>query len=256
MPWIDMLPGVVLWVFIYFCRIGGMLMVFPGYASARVPLRVRLFLAVAVTAALTPMLLQLPAARPLVIGEATPGTLLFLVAGELLKGVTIGLMARLILLALDFMMTAVTMYIGLGNFPGAPAEGLEPVPPLVALISLTATVLIFATGLHAQALVAVVESYAVSPVGTIMNAADSLSDIVDKLAFGTWLAFQATAPFLVYAVIVNLAVGLVNRLTPQIPAYFISLPAIMIGGLLLLFFVMDEMTGVFMQGFADWLFNG
>ena len=250
------LPETLLWIFLYFCRIGGMLMVFPGYGSARVPVQVRLFLALAVTAALSPLLLGLPQARPFALGEATPATLLWLVAMELIKGVTIGLMARLILLALDFLLTAVTMYIGMGNFPGAPAEGLEPAPPLVNFLSIGATVLIFATGLHAQALVAVVESYGISPVGQAVAAADSLADVVEKLSYGTWLAFQATAPFLVYGVIVNLAVGLVNRLTPQIPAYFIAVSAIMLGGLLLLFLVIDEMMIVFLQGFADWLTGG
>jgi flagellar biosynthetic protein FliR len=253
---VSQLPEMLLWIFLYFCRIGGMLMVFPGYASARVPVQVRLFLAVAVTAALSPMLLGLPQARPIVLGEATPATLLLLIVTELVKGVTIGLMARLILLALDFLLTAMTMYIGMGNFPGAPAEGLEPAPPLVNFLSLGAVILIFASGLHAQALVAVVESYAVSPVGRMVAAADSLADVVEKLSYGTWLAFQATAPFLVYGVIVNLAVGLVNRLTPQIPAYFIAVSAIMFGGLLLLFLIIDEMMLVFLQGFADWLAEG
>ncbi len=247
------LPETLLWIFLYFCRIGGMLMVFPGFGSARVPVQVRLFLAVAVTAALSPLLLGLPQARPFPMAEATPGLLLWLVAMELLKGVTIGLMARLLLLALDFLFTAVTLYIGMGNFPGAPAEGLEPAPPLASFLSLGAVALIFATGLHGQAVVAVAESYAVSPVGQAVAAADSLADVTEALARGTWLAFQATAPFLVYGVIVNLAVGLVNRLTPQIPAYFIAVSAIMLGGLLLLFLIVDEMMGVFLQGFAAWL---
>ncbi len=250
------LPEILLWIFLYFCRIGGMLMLFPGYGSARVPVQVRLFLAVAVTAALSPLLLELPPARPLALGEATPATLLWLVAVELAKGVSIGLMARLILLALDFLFTAVTMYIGMGNFPGAPAEGLAPAPPLVNFLSISATMLVFATGLHAQALVAVVESYGISPVGQAVAVTDSLADVVAALARGTWLAFQATAPFLVYGVIVNLAVGLVNRLTPQIPAYFIAVSAIMLGGLMLLFLVIDEMMIVFLQGFAQWLTGG
>ena len=54
-------PDTVLLVFLLFCRIGGCLMLMPGFSSARVPVQVRLFIAVAVTLALTPLLL--PALR-------------------------------------------------------------------------------------------------------------------------------------------------------------------------------------------------
>ncbi len=100
------------------------------------------------------------------------------------------------------------------------------------------------------------ESYAVSPVGVSGDVGGHLRDLTDRLSRATFLSLQAIAPFMVYAVVVNLAIGLVNRMTPQIPAYFISLPLIMIGGLFLLFFVVDEMFGVFIAGFADWLVNG
>ena len=46
----------MLLVFLLFCRIGGCLMLMPGFSSARVPPQVRLFIALAVTLALAPML--------------------------------------------------------------------------------------------------------------------------------------------------------------------------------------------------------
>ena len=48
--------GSVLAVFAAFCRIGGCIMVLPGFSSFRVPLQIRLFLALAVSMALTPLL--------------------------------------------------------------------------------------------------------------------------------------------------------------------------------------------------------
>ncbi len=245
----------LLWAFLYFCRIGAMLMVFPGYSTMRIPVLVRLLLAIGVTAALTPILLQAEGAVP-PPAEPSPGELLTLVWVELLKGLALGLMGRMFFLAFEFLATALTQFIGMGNFPGMPAEGQEPVPALVSLIMVAATVLVFATGLHMQALSAVVESYAVSPVGVPGDVGGHLRDLADRLSRATFLSLQAIAPFMVYAVVANLAIGLVNRMTPQIPAYFISLPLIMIGGLFLLFFVVDEMFGVFIAGFADWLVNG
>ncbi len=250
-------PELLLWIFLYFCRIGAMLMTFPGFGSARIPVQVRLFLAVAVTFALMPLLLNVPgAAPPANLGEMAPAQLLHFALAEVLKGLAIGLMARIYLLMFEFMLSAVAMYIGMGNFPGAPAEGTEPVPALVTFVTLAATALIFITGLHVQVLAAIVESYGVSPVGRVPALDMQLSEFVGQLSRATWVTFQATAPFLLYAVIVNLAIGLINRLTPQIPAYFISLPMVLLGGLLLLLFVIGGMLEVFLSGFAEWLLGG
>ena len=250
---VQQLPEILLWGFLYFCRIGGLLMVFPGFSSARVPMFVRLMLAVGITMALAPLLLHAPGAAPPADARLTLDVLLGLAFQETLKGVAMGLMARMFFLALEFLATGMTQFIGLGNFPGMPAEGQEPVPALVSLIMLSATALVFVSGLHGQAIAAVVDSYATLPVGTWLMPADALDGIVSRLARGTYLALQATAPFVVYGVIVNLAIGLVNRMVPQIPAYFISLPLIILGGLFLLFFMAGDMLGVFMAGFADWL---
>ena len=42
-------PNLTLAVFVLFCRIGGCLMLMPGWASAQIPVQVRLFVAVATT---------------------------------------------------------------------------------------------------------------------------------------------------------------------------------------------------------------
>ena len=56
--------------------------------------------------------------------------------------------------------------------------------------------------------------------------------------------------------IVNFAFGLTNKLTPQIPVYFISLPFVIAGGLFVLYFTLGEFLGVFVQSFSLWLANG
>ena len=50
-------PLSVLATFVLFCRIGTCLMLMPGFSSARVAGRIRLFLAIAITLVLAPLLL-------------------------------------------------------------------------------------------------------------------------------------------------------------------------------------------------------
>jgi flagellar biosynthesis protein FliR len=62
---------------------------------------------------------------------------------------------------------------------------------------------------------------------------------------------RLASPFLVYALIVNLMLGLINKLTPQIPVYFVSLPFVLTGGLLLLYFAIPALLSQFADGHAD-----
>ena len=51
-------------------------------------------------------------------------------------------------------------------------------------------------------------------------------------------------------------VGIANKLTPQIPVYFISLPVVLAGGFILLYFTIGESLRLFMMGFMGWLARG
>ncbi len=50
-------PNLILGTFILFCRIGACLMLMPGFSSPQIPTQVRLFMALAVTLSLTPLLI-------------------------------------------------------------------------------------------------------------------------------------------------------------------------------------------------------
>jgi flagellar biosynthesis protein FliR len=60
----------------------------------------------------------------------------------------------------------------------------------------------------------------------------------------------------IYALVVNLALGLVNRLTPQVQIFFVATPFVAAGGLFLLCFTIKPAIEVFLIGFATWLTRG
>ncbi len=246
-------PETIQWTFLFFCRIGSCLMVIPGFSTQRIPGKIRLFIAIAVTLALTPILLSMVEGR---VPETSPAGMIKEILAEVFKGITIGLMGQMFMLSLQFAASSVALFIGMGTMPGTPIEGSEPVPALVSLFTLTATALVFLMDLHLELIRALLASYDVSVVGEMPLARMQLDEIVSKLSTAVFLSMQVSAPFLIYGVIANLAIGLTNKLTPQIPIYFISLPFLLFGGLFLLFFVSGEMLQVFMRGFADWLQNG
>lgn len=243
----------VLLVFVLFCRIGGCLMFMPGFSSIRVPPPVRLFLAIATTLALTPLLL--PQVQPAISNATATGNILLLVF-ETMTGAMIGLMARFFFLALDFMLTAAATNLGFGNLPGIPIESSDPVPALGALITVAATTLFFISDLHWDVLRGLVDSYEVLPVTGGYQAQFGLIQATDTLTKAFALALQISSPFIVYSIAINMLFGIANKLAPQIAVYFVSLPFVVMGGLLLLYFVSRDYLTLFISEFQSWLVTG
>jgi flagellar biosynthesis protein FliR len=78
----------------------------------------------------------------------------------------------------------------------------------------------------------------------------NLTDTLSKAFLAT---IRIAAPFIVFAVVVNIAVGLINKLTPSIPVYFISMPFVLAGGLMLLYFAMPDLLRFFSNEAGSYL---
>ena len=93
------------------------------------------------------------------------------------------------------------------------------------------------------------------PIGTGFEVRMALVTLTDTLSETFILMLRLASPFIVYGLIFNLAIGMVNKLAPQIPIYFISIPFILAGGLLLLFFGISNYLTLFLDGFIQ-IFQG
>ncbi len=247
------LSDTVLLIFLLFCRIGGCLMLTPGFSSPRVPVQIRLFIAMAATLALAPVLL--PVLKSFVFRPALSTTLV-LILGETLTGGSIGLLVRIYFMALQFMAAALANFVGFYGFPEMAVEDSEPNAALAALITMSATVLFFIGDLHWEVLKGIVQSYAALPLQGPLIVELGLARLVETTAEAFLLTLQIASPFVVYALAVNLAFGLLNKLTPQIPVYFVSLPFVIAGGLLLIYFVAGEFLSFFMVAVESRLIRG
>ncbi|WP_127522058.1 flagellar biosynthetic protein FliR [Mesorhizobium sp. Z1-4] len=238
--------GVVIAAFLAFCRIGGCFMLMPGLSSIRVPTNVRLFVAVAVSFALLAHMWESFAA----VVTSAPTILAPLIVAELLVGALIGLMARFYLLALQFMASAISLLSGLGGMPGQGIEELDAQTPLAGIISLSALVVLFALDFHHLIIEALVASYRLVPLGTPFDAQGALTDLTDVISEAFLVVLRLGSPFIAYAILVNLAAGLINKLSPQVPVYFVSLPFVITGALILAYLAFGPMISLFADGFA------
>lgn len=237
--------------FLVFCRVGGCFMMLPGFASARIPMQVRLLLALAISLALAPMVWD----RQYALAPIALAALAKAIATETVIGATFGLVARLYFLAVGFIASAMAMSIGLAGIPSATVEENEPQAVLATMISLAVLTMLFIMDFHHAVLRGLTGSYDLLPIAAAPNMQRLLIDITDTLANAFTIVLRLGSPFIAYAIIANLTIGVLNKLTPQIPVFFVSLPFVIGGGLILLYFAIPSFVSLADDGFAE-VFRG
>ncbi len=228
-------------VFMVVCRIGSCLMQLPGFSSARVPARVRLFTTLALAFIVTPMLAGIDTLK-----RTAPAMLLTLVLAECFVGASIGLVCRIYIAALEFVSAAISNFIGLSGL-GTGVEHDEPAAVVSTLITMAATVVLLIMDLHRLMITILADSYVTIPLGAMPNTAAGLRLLVDTLGAAFLLGMQISGPFVIYGILVNLMFGILGKLVVQVPSYFISVPFLAIGGLVVLYFSFGEMLLLFSQ---------
>ncbi|WP_284777034.1 flagellar biosynthetic protein FliR [Agrobacterium sp. lyk4-40-TYG-31] len=237
--------GTVVALFLAFCRIGACLMVMPGFSSARVPMQIRLLLAMALAMAILPLLWD--TIYPVV--KSDPVTILKFIFFEFMVGATFGMIAHLYVLGMQFAATAMGTAI---SFTGPPAQDvLEDTSEnqLASMLSYGVLLLLFILDFHHVVFRAIVESYVTIPLGGAMSVQRMLISLTDTLVASMNVALRVASPFILYGFLFNVAIGLINKLAPQIPVYFISTPYALGGGLLLLYFGIGALVNQFVTGF-------
>ena len=249
---LDALPGLTLSVFFVFCRIGGCLMLVPGFGSARVPVQVRLFFSLGASVAIFAALGEFEGVRQ----SASDLPFIAKLAGlETAKGLFIGFMVRFFFASLQFVAEAVASALGIGSNETSVEDG-QQIPALTVLITLTATALFFITDQHLELLRALTQSYNVFRFGAEFGTNGEMAELAKVLTAASFLALQVCAPLLVFSIVVNVLFGILNKLAPQIPVFFISPPFVIGGGLVLFYFISQDFFTVFMVHFSDWLISG
>lgn len=237
--------GTILALFAVFCRVGGCFLVLPGFSSARVPTQIRLFVAVAVSLSLTPLLWA--TVYPKVHGPDT--TYIGMVFVEGLIGVVIGLVARFFVLGLQFTGTVMTMMVGFTAPPASDIleDGSEN--QLTNMISFAGLLLLFMLDFHHVIIMAIADSYKTLPMGGDFEARRALVTLTNTLSSTFMIMLRLASPFVVYGLLFNVTIGFINKLAPQLPIYFISQPFIVMGGLVLIYFGIAIMIRLFADAF-------
>jgi flagellar biosynthesis protein FliR len=238
--------GTILALFLAFCRMGGCVMTLPGFGSSRVPSQIRLFTAVAISMAVLPVLWDSIYPR----ATAPGATYIGLIVTETLIGVMYGMIARLYTLSLQFAGAILTTSIGFSAPGGSDVLEDSQDTQLTNMLTLSGLLLLFMMDFHHIVFRALVDSYDATPVGAIMDPQKMLITLTDTLRASMMIMLRLASPFLIYGLMFNVAVGLINKLSPQIPVYFISTPFLLAGGMFLLYLSIAALVRQFADGFV------
>jgi flagellar biosynthetic protein FliR len=225
-----------------FARIGAILLSLPGFGEAYVPPRIRLSLALVVSLAVWPLVAgSLP---PL---PETLGGMVGWILREVVTGLMIGVLLRVFTSALATAGEIVSLQTTLSFAQTANPMGGQTNTTLAAFLMLFGTVLIFATNTHHLFIAGLIGSYQVISPANPLVVTDFVQMAVRTVGDSFMLGVQLAAPVIVFALIFNLASGLVARVMPAFQVFFAAAPLSVIFGLSIFAMSLGIMGTVFIE---------
>jgi flagellar biosynthetic protein FliR len=207
-------------------RVSGMVLFAPFFSATAIPIRVKAIFSGMVAFLVAPLVAQLPGAR------------VNLGFSSLLGELAVGLVYGLALALLNEMMLFAGQIAGL-QFSFSLVNLLDPAsniqtPLLGELFQLMGTLVVIAAGLDRILLASMVRSFRVVPLGAYTLAPMAALGIV-RAAAGIFLAaVELAAPILAATMLVEVAVALLGKLSPQLPVMNLTVPLKTLTGFFLL----------------------
>lgn len=238
---IHILPDVTVLFLLLFARIGALCMLMPGIGEPTISSSVRLSFALLLTAVFYPVL-----SNRFPSGLANDlNRLIFALIAEVIIGIAIGLTARLLMSVIQTAGTAIASDIGLGF-----AQSIDPTMGqqgaiISSFLSVTGVAIIFMTDLHHVALAGIAGSYTMFPPGEMIPIADFKDAAILTIAESFKTALQIAAPFMVFALVYNLGLGVLQKLMPQFQVYFLAMPLTIMIGLAILASLIVTLFGLY-----------
>jgi len=218
-----------------------MVMLLPGLGELAVPVRVRLAVALVLTAVILPLnrgnySLDLREFGPVFV----------LLIEEITIGAVLGLTARLTISALQVAGSVVAQQLGLGFVTSVdPTQGQQGVI-LGNFLTMLGLTLVFAVDLHHLVIAALNDSYKLFRPGEIPLLGDMAALTTRTVADAFRIGIQLSAPFLVFGLLFNLGLGVLSRLMPQMQVFFVGVPLSILIGFLILLLVLGAMMATFL----------
>jgi flagellar biosynthetic protein FliR len=221
--------GMYLWPFL---RVLALFMAAPMFSHRSVPMRVKIGLGVAIAVAIAPVL---PVQQQVSLDSAQT---LPLVIQQVMIGLALGFMVRLAIAGIELAGELIGLQMGLsfaGFFDPQSQHGGNAVGSWLGVI---ATLIFLGINGHLLLIQTLGESFRAFPVG---DSIFSIGDVKSLVAAGAEvfrLGLQLALPFIAVLLIVNLTLGVMVRVAPQLNLMSVGMPATITVGFASLFLLL------------------
>jgi flagellar biosynthetic protein FliR len=207
-------------------RIGGMVAFAPFFSSTALPMPAKAVFVGAVAFLLAPLVASSPNSH----AEISLTALLGEIAVGLLYGLTLALLNEMLLFAGQI--AGVQLSFSMVNLLD-PTSSIQT-PLMGDLFQLMGTLVLIAAGLDRILLASMVRSFHAVPLGAYALAPITALGIV-RAASGIFVAaLELAAPLLAATMLVEIAVSLVGKLSPQLPVMSLTVPLKTLAGFAIL----------------------
>ena len=228
------LDGILLRLDIFlllFIRMMGLFATAPIWSNRLVPVQIRAALAFAAAVVVSPLFRELTP-------PATLPALGALAIRELLVGMVIGFVAALCFAAIQFAGQLLDLNMGLSMVNLLDPMTNTQMPVMGNFLYILSLLIFFSINGHHALIRAVMDSYALIPIGSAVLTTSLAQSLVNMGANLFVLGFKVAAPVLAAIFLTTVALGMLNRAVPQMNVFVVGLPIQLAVGLFLTIVVM------------------
>ncbi|VAW66331.1 Flagellar biosynthesis protein FliR [hydrothermal vent metagenome] len=228
-----------------FVRISSMMMASPVFGARMMPVRIRIVLAMVMSALTIPLLPEMPVVE--LISFSAAGILL----QQIIIGVSMGFIVQMVFQSLVIAGEAIANGMGLGFARMVdPANGVQ-VPVISQFLIVMATLLFVILNGHLLLIQLVISSFETLPISSSGLSLPGLKAVVSwasqMFIGGLLIALPAVTALLV----VNISMGVITRAAPQLNIFAVGFPLMILLGFVFLSATLPSMFAHFTRMLMD-----
>lgn len=227
-------------------RLSGLFLIAPVFSSPMIPPRLKLMALLVLAATLTPIVAPISPDTPTSIVP-----LLVSIVTETIIGFSIGFSVAIVFAAVQLGASLIDTSIGFSM-----ANIIDPInnaqgAVLGSFYSMVATLAFLSVNGHHWLLAGFKRSFSIVPLGVVPDVEQMMANLFTTFAALFAMAFQIAAPVLITLLLVDVVLGIVSRVVPQMNVFFVGIPLKIGVGLVAVIVSLPAFTGFLEQRVSD-----
>jgi flagellar biosynthetic protein FliR len=237
-------------------RVAGIFSAIPVFGGKTIPLHIKVVIVAMITLVCFPTLNVSLAQLP-----SDAFTLALLALREVMVGLTLGFVTRIIFSAVDFSGQIIGMQMGFTiSSIIDPTQGSQT-QIMAVMQTLLATLLFLSLNIHHLFIRTIVDSFRIIPLGGWHINSELIAFLIRSTSDIMTLGVRLAAPVMVALLLTSITLGIMARAFPQMNVFMVSMPLnigigfVVLGLTLTIFFHVLEMSFGSIKGQIDTLFR-